>query len=169
LIDVYKENYNYMAGNIEEALAEAIAEIKLKEYVEDATVSTIPPEDKPCNQVMYLLHVFHQVPQGDYTYSNKAVYINKTDFTYKWHYGGGEMESVSTPFRDLLESKKAALKTSLGVDWVEITQCDEITESGTAFCVKGTTGNLAETWILKVWKTGVDTVGFKIISKTTVA
>lgn len=158
-----------MANNIDEALAEAIAEIKLKEYVEDAIVSSIPPEDKPCNQVMYILTVFQQMPSGDYTYSNKGLYINKTDFTHKWHYGGSQLESVSTPFRDLVESKIPALKTALGVDWVEITECDEIKESGTGFCVKGTTGNLAETWTVKFWKIDATTVGYKVISKTTVS
>jgi hypothetical protein len=158
-----------MASSIEEALAEAIAEIKLKEYVEDAVVSTIPPEDKPCNQVMYIITVFQQMASGDYTYSNKGVYINKTDFTHKWHYGGGQLESVSTPFRDLVESKIPALKTALGVDWAEVTECDEVKLSATGFCVKTITGNLAETWTLKIWKIDDTTVGYKIISKTTVA
>jgi len=158
-----------MATSVEEAIAEAIVEIKLKEWVIDAEHDASFSEDKPCNYVWKRLNIFHQMAQGDYTWGSKGIYINKDDFTYLWHYGGGTLESISTPFKDLLLSKEDAMKAALDVDWVEITECDEILESGTILAIKATTGHLADTYTAKVWKTGDTTVGFKIISKTTVS
>ena len=157
-----------MAESILEAIEEAIAEIKLKDWIVDASHDESFSEEKPCNYIRKRLNVFHQVSQGDYTWSGKELYINKDTFDYLWHYSG-KFEAVSTPFRDLLESKEEAVKTALDVDWVEITECDEILESGTVFAVKGTTGHNADTYTIKVWRTGDTTVGFKIISKTVVS
>lgn len=158
-----------MADSIEEAIAEAIAEIKTKEWVIDAEQDTSFSEEKPCNFVMKLLNVIHQTSSGDYTFSHKGLYINKTDFTWYWHYGGGAMESISTPFKDLLESKIPALKTQFDVDWAEITEADEIKESGLVTCIKTTSGNLADTYIVKAWKIDDTTVGAKIVEHITVS
>ena len=156
-------------NSIEEALQAAVAEIELKDSVILAEVDQSFSEDKPGNYVRKRLNVLHKVGQGDYTYSSKELYINKGDFSYLWHYGGSQIDPITTPFRDLLESKIPVLKSALGVDYVEIAECDEIKLSGTAFCIKGTTGNLAETWTIKVWKIDESNVGFKIIAKTTVS
>jgi hypothetical protein len=158
-----------MATSIEEALAEAKVELLTREYVIDAEIDETVSENKPCNYVRKRFNVLHKMPQGDYTFSGKEIYINKLNFTYKWHYGGGELSSTSTPFRDLVESKIPILKSGLGVDWAEIMAIDEINESGLVYAIKGTTGNLAETWTIKTWKTGETSVGYKIIAKKTVA
>jgi len=158
-----------MANSIEEALQNALNELLLKEYVIAAELDTSVSEDKPCNYIRKRFNVLHKLAGGDYTYSGKEVYVNKSDFTYKWHYGGGQLEATYTPFRDLLESKIPAAKASLGLDWLEIISADELTESGLALGIKGTTGSLADTWTIKAWKTGDTTVGFKVISKTTVS
>ena len=157
-----------MSESVEEAIQEAIDEIKLKEWVIDAWVDETVHEIKHNTYVRKRLDVLHQVSQGDYTSSGKELYINLTDFTYLWHYGGATVESISTPFRDLVESKIDIMITSMGVDWAEIIEANEITESGIVLAVKGTTGNNADTYTIKVWKTGDTTVGYKIISKTTV-
>lgn len=157
-----------MANNIEEALQEAIDEIKLEEWVIDAEVDTSVNGPECCGYVGRRLNVFHRVQAGDYTYSGKELFINTTDFTYLWHYGGAKTGSMDTPFRNLLESKIPILITSMSVDWAEVVEANELTESGTVFAIKGTTGHNADTYIIKVWKTGDTTVDFKIISKTTV-
>jgi len=157
-----------MASSVEEAIIEAKAELLTKEYVVDAEIDATVSEDKPCNYVRKRFNVLHQLPQGDYTFSGKELYINKANFTYKWHYGGGQLTSTSTPFRDLVESKIPSFKSALNVDWVEILSIDEVNENGEVFTVKGTTNNLAETWTIKAWKVNDTTVGYKIISKTTV-
>jgi hypothetical protein len=157
-----------MATSIDEALAQARAELLTKAYVVDAEVDSTVNEDKPCDYTRRRFNVLHQLPQGDYTYSGKELYIHKTLFTYKWMYTGTQLDAITTPFRDLIVSKIPSLKTAAGVDWVELQNMDEVTQSGTVFVVKGTTGNLAETWIIKVWQTSLTTVGWKIISKTTV-
>jgi len=150
-----------MANSIEEAIAEAIAEIKTKDWVVDAEQDMSTSEDKPCNYVRKRLEVLHAVSQGDYTYSGKELYVNKGDFTYKWHYGGAN--SIETPFRDLLKSKEDAVKTAYSLDWVEITECDEILESGVVTGIKTVSGNYAQTYKLKVWKIDDTSVGHKII------
>jgi len=157
-----------MATNINEALAEAKAELLTKAYVVDAEIDATVNEDKPCNYVRKRFNVLHHLPQGDYTYSGKELYINKTTFTYKWMYTGTQLDAITTPFKDLLISKIPALKTATGVDWVELRSVDEVNLSGEVYCVKGTTGNLAETWVIKVWQTSPTAVGYKIVSKTTV-
>jgi len=157
-----------MANSIEEAVAEAINEIKQKEWVIDAEHDESYSEEKPCNYVRKRLFVLHRTSNGGYTYSGKELYINKSDFTYLWHYGGGDMEAISTPFRDLVESKLPDLTTQFGVDWSEVTEADEITGSGIVTCIKGTTGHNADTYTVKVWKIDETTVGAKIIAVTTV-
>ena len=151
-----------MSESIEEAIAEAIAEIKSKDWVIDAEQDMTTSEDKPCNYVRKRLEVLHAVSQGDYTYSGKEFYINKGDFTYKWHYGGAN--SVETPFRDLLKSKEDSVKTVYSFDWVEITQCDEILESGTVIGIKTVAGNYAQLYTLRVWKIDDTTVGHKVVT-----
>jgi len=158
-----------MASNIPEALAEARAELLTKIYVVDAEVDPNVDEDKPCNYVRKRFNVLHRLPQGDYVYSGKELYIHKTTFTYKWMYSGTQLDAITTPFKDLLISKIPALKTATGVDWAEVRSVDEVLLSGEVFAVKTTTGNLAETWLIKVWETSPTAVGWKIVSKTTVA
>lgn len=158
-----------MANNVEEAIQEAITEIKAKDWVVDAEENIAISENKPCNYVFKALDVLHQVSSGDHVYSTKGLYINLSDFTYIWHAGGGALEDISTPFRDLVDSKLSTLKTAFNVDWAEITSIDEIAESGIVTCIKGTTGNNADTYTVKVWKTGATSVDAKIISKTTVS
>jgi len=158
-----------MATTIDEALAEAKAELLTKAYVVDAAIDPTMNEDKPCNYVRKRFEVLHHLPQGDYVYSGKELYINKETFTYKWMHSGTQLDAISTPFKDLITSKIAALKTAMGVDYAEVRNVDEISQSAEVFAVKGTTGNLAETWLIKVWELTPTTVGWKIISKTTVA
>jgi len=157
-----------MATSVEEAIAEAIVEIKAMDWVVDAAEDTSVSEVKPCGYVRKRLDVLHQTTGGGYTYSGKELYINLTDFTYIWHYAGGNLES-STPFKTLVISKLPALKTQFSVDWAEVTETNEITESGIVTCIKGTTGNNADTYTVKVWKTGADSVDAKVIAKTTVS
>jgi len=159
-----------MANSIEEAIAEAIVEIKAKDWVIDAVHDTLFSDDLPFNYVRKRIIILHQVRGGDHAYGNKELLINKTDFTYLWHHGGSQIEAIDTPFRDLLESREDGLKSYYGVDWAEIIQCDEITESGIVSCVSsmGAT-DLAEMWTLKTWKIDDTTVGHKIIEKTTIS
>lgn len=158
-----------MASSINEALAEARAELLTKAYVVDAMVDPTVNEDKPCDYVRKRFEVLHRIPNGDYVYSGKELYINKANFTYKWMHTGTQLDAITTPFRDLIMSKLPVLKTAMGVDFAEIRNIDEITQSGEVYAVKGTTGILAETWTIKVWQTSPTTVGYKIIAKTTVA
>jgi len=158
-----------MATSIEEAIAEAIVEIKLKDWVIDAVQDASVSEEKPCNYVRKRLHVLHQTSSGGYTYSGKEIYINKGDFTYLWLYGGGSMEAISTPFKDLLESKRVAVKTYYGFDTVDIVEINELDENGFVKGYKPTTGDNADTYLLKVWKIDDTTVGHKVIEIITIS
>jgi hypothetical protein len=85
-----------MAKSVEEALSEAIAELKENELVLE--VEYIPAseafEKKTCKYVSKLLNMFHKEGDG-YTFSSKMVYINTVDFTYKWHSGGIKVKYVA--------------------------------------------------------------------------
>jgi len=158
-----------MATNIEEAIQEAINELLAKSWVKTAIWDQQFTEEKPGNYVRKRINVLHKTSDdGGYTYSAKELYINKSDFTYIWHYGGPNLEPVSTPFRDLIVSKFDNVKTAMNLDYIELVSVDETVPSAIVLAVKATTGNLAETYTLKIWKTGADTLGYKIISKTMV-
>jgi hypothetical protein len=83
-----------MAKNIDEALQEAIAEIKSNPDVEEVEYQPddISREIKPCGYVAKLLIVFHKVDEDSYTFSSKLLYINTKDFTYRWHNGGPKVK-----------------------------------------------------------------------------
>lgn len=160
-----------MANNVEEALQEAIDEIKSKDWVEDAEYFLQSPEEenKPCGYIAKLINIMHQTVGAEgYTFSHKLVYINKADYTYKWHYGGPQLESAPTPLRDFLESKLDNIKTSMGLDWVGIIEINELEEHAKILAIKTTTGNNADTYTVKIWKTGPTTFDYKIVNKTTV-
>jgi hypothetical protein len=158
-----------MATNIEEALQEAITEIELKEYVKLAVVDPLVNEEKPGNYVRKRLNVLHKVGSGDYTYSGKDLYINKGDFTYLWHYGGNQMESISTPFRDIVDNGIEWLKTTLEVAYVEVVSCNEVEKIASVTAYKGTTGYFADSYNLKVWEVSPGVLDFKVISHTIVS
>lgn len=158
-----------MANSIEEAIQEAIDEIKTKEWVIDAEQDPHLLEDKPCNYVRKYLNVFHKVRGGEgTTWSGKELYINKDDFTWKWHYGGAEVEPLPTPTRDFLKSKLDEVKTVMGLDHLEIVEINEDAESAILLAIKTDTGNTAFTYKVKAWKTGTDTFDYRIIEKTVV-
>jgi mannitol/fructose-specific phosphotransferase system IIA component len=79
-----------MAKNVEEALNEAIAELKKNEDVVDIEYlpDSVTNEKKPCKYVAKILCVFHKVDSETHTFSHKIVYINTDDFSYKWGEGG---------------------------------------------------------------------------------
>lgn len=157
------------ANSIEEAIQEAIAEIKTKLWVIDAEQDPCISEEKPCNYVRKYLNVFHKVRGGEgTTWSGKELYINKDDFTYKWHYGGAEVEPAPTPTKDFFESKIEEVKTTMALDHLEIVSVNEEAESAILLAIKTDTGNNAFTYKVKAWKTGTDTYEYKIIEKTAV-
>jgi len=81
-----------MAISVEEALQDAIDELKANENVVDVEIPLLEAEEKPCGYIARVLTVFHKVEgQEGYTFDSKIVYINTTDFTYKWHFGGIKM------------------------------------------------------------------------------
>lgn len=158
-----------MATSIGGAIQEAIDELLTKAWVTAAEWDQTFSEDKPCNYVRKRLNVFHKVSADrGHSYSGKDIYINKDDFTWKWHYGGPAVEPAPAPFRDLLDTKLSTIKTAWALDHIEIQTVDESVPSATILAVKGTTGNNADTYTIKAWKTGVGTIGYKIISKTTI-
>lgn len=155
-------------NNMEEAIEEAITELLTKSWVIAAEWDPTFSEDKPCNYVRKRLNIFHKISaDGGYSYSGKELYINKTDFTWKWHYGGPTVEPTPTPFRDLLNTKLPAVKTAMALDHIELQSVDESVPSAIIIAVKGTTGSNADTYTIKAWKTDINTIGYKIISKTT--
>lgn len=159
-----------MSNNIEEALDKAITELETKAWVINATVDGTVHELKPGNYVRKRLNVLHQTDDtGEkHSYSGKELYINLDDFTYIWHYGGPTFELMPTPFRDLVASKLDDVKTAMGLDFIEIQTIDELNESGIVFAIKGTAGHNADTYTVKVWKSGT-AIDYKIISKTTMS
>ena len=157
-----------MASSIQEAIDEAIAEAKTKQYVIDAEQDMSVSEDKPCDLVLKRLNVFLQSNTG-YTFTGKQLYINKTTFDWYWHYGGSATEPVATPVRDFIEGKLPQLVTAMSLDYAEIVVVDELQKSAVVLCIKGTTGNLAETYTIKVWQNPDTSIGFKIIEKTIVS
>lgn len=157
-----------MATSVEEAVAEAIVEIKSKVWCIDAEQDMSFSEDKPCNYVRKRLNVFHETKQGDYTWSGKELYISKDDFSWYWQSGGAKVEPKETPFYDLVESKLPTVKTNMSLDWVEIQEINEMNESGLVLAVKTDTGDNAFTYTIKVWKIDDTTVGYKVIGKTSV-
>ena len=157
-----------MATSVEEAIAEAIADIKSKEWCVDAEQDTSYSEDKPFNYVRKRLLVFHQTKTGGYTYGGRELYISKDDFSWYWQQGGAVVEPTATPFRDLVESKLPTVKTNMSLDWIEIDTINEANESGIVIAVKTDTGDNAFTYTIKVWKEDATTIGYKIIGKTSV-
>lgn len=157
------------ATNIEEALQEAMNELMSKEYVQAVSYHGLSKEEewKPCGFVLKLLDVKHKQGNGS-VFSHKSLYINTETFEYDWHYGGPKVEPDATPFYDLLKSKIAGIKTALNLDFIEIQSCNETNNSAIVFAVKGTTGNDANTYTVKVWKKTTTTLDYKIIGKTTV-
>lgn len=164
-----------MAGNIEQSLEEAINELKSRELVEDVEYIRPPlgkedMENRPCGYVCKILSVFHKIKNnGGYTFSTMQVYIMiAAPFTYKFHYGGPKLESPVSPFKDLVESKFAAIKTAFGLEHIEIIIVDENKKSGKIEAIKATSGDDADVYTIKVWQKTASTLGYKIISKTTV-
>ncbi len=158
-----------MANSIDEALQEAIDELMTKEFVLAVSYHAMldSEEARPCGFVAKLLDVKHKQDNGS-TFSHKSVYIDIELFEYDWHYGGPKLEPDETPFADLLKSKLVSIKTAFDLDFIEVKSIDETNESGIVFAVKGTTGNNADTFTIKVWKKTATTLGYKIIEKTTV-
>lgn len=160
-----------MATSIEEALVEAIAEIKTKEWVIDATYfpQSSANEDKPGDYVAKLLNVFHYTDDdlSGTTFSTKIVYINTVDFTYKWHYGGAHVESPNI-IKNFLKVKLPDIKSSMGLDFLEVVSVNEESESAILLAIKGTAGVNADTYIVKAWRTGPTTYSYKVIEKTTI-
>ena len=85
-----------MAKNVEEALNEAITELKKNEDVVDIEYlpDSVTNEKKPCKYVAKILCVFHKVDAETHTFSHKIVYINTEDFSYKWGEGGLKVKKV---------------------------------------------------------------------------
>lgn len=159
-----------MADSIENALQEAIDELLTKELVLAVSYQerSEAEEWSPCGFVSKLLNVKHLVGDGS-TFSSKLVYIkNEAPFNWDWHYGGPKLEADDNSFETLLKSKLASVKTTLDLDFIEIQNIDLKNKSAIVFAVKGTTGNNADTFTIKVWKKTATTVGYKIINKTIV-
>jgi len=156
-----------MANSVSEAVAEAIADIESNSWVVKAVEDVTVNESKPGNYVRKRLDVLHKVQNEDYTYSGKEFYVSLDDFTWVWHSGANG--PAQTPVKDFFESKLETVKTNMSLDHLEITSVDEDQESCMLYAVKGTTGNNADTYIVKAWKTGETTADYKIISKTTIS
>jgi len=156
-------------NSIEEALQEAIDELLTKDLVLAVSyqVRTEQEEEAPCGFVAKLLNIKHLVNGGS-TFSHKLVYIDTESFDYDWHYGGPKLESDNTSFKDLVESKLASIKTAFNLDFIEIETINQKNKSGIIIAVKGTTGDNADTYTIKVWQKTTTTLGYKIIGKTTV-
>lgn len=152
-----------MATTIEEAILEAKAELLLKEYVKTVEIDGTVSEDKPGNYVRKRFNVLHKVSQGGYTYSGKEFYINKGDFTYVWHYGGGDLEGISTPFRDLVDTSIPWLNATIGSSYIEVITCSETEKVATCLAYKATTEHYADTYTLKVWWVSEGLFDFKIV------
>ena len=158
-----------MSSSIAEAVAEAIAELELKDWVVNATEDISVAEDKPGNMLRKRLNVMHQTSQGGYTYSGKEFYIDKATFNYYWHYGGGTMEEIATPFKDFLLTYVGAAKSYYGFETIDIIETNEIDENGIVKGYKPTIGDNADTYTLKVWKIDATTLGHKVIDIVSVS
>lgn len=159
-----------MSDSIIEALQKAIDELLNKEFVLAVAYHPLTDreEARPCGFVMKLLDVKHKQKEGS-TFSHKSVYIDtEPPFDYDWHYGGPALEKEPTPFKDLLESKSSSVKNALGLDFIEIQELNEEKETAIIFAVKGTAGNDADTFTIKVWKKTANSIGYKIIGKTSI-
>jgi hypothetical protein len=153
----------FLSNSVEEALQVALAELLAKEWVKAAEIDETFSEDKPCNYVRKRFNVLHKTSQGGYIYSAKEIYINKSDFTYVWHYGGGELEEMATPFKDLVETSIPWLNATIGSSYIEIITLSETDKVATCLAYKGTTEHYADTYTLKIWWVSEGIFDFKIV------
>lgn len=157
-----------MASSEVEALAEAKTELLGKTWVIDAVLDETYSEDKPGNTKRRRFNIFHMPNGKGSCWSHKELYIDMVSFNYYWHYGGPSLEPIPAPFKDFLESKIEQIKTAMNLELIVIVEVDEIQEHATIYAYKNTTGNNADTYKVKIYKTGPDTYDYLIIEKTTV-
>jgi len=154
-----------MANSINEAINEAINELKQKEFVIDAEVDGTFSEDKPCNYIRRRINVFHkEETTGGYTFSSKEIYINKKDFSWKWAYGGLQLES-RYKFRNYIKNRLSNIKKNQNFDAIRIINVDEEAEIAELEAIQSISNDTVEKINLLVFKDDSGNLNIKKINK----
>jgi len=154
-----------MAENVEEALQEAIAELKAKELIKEVHYLSNQDKQLPGNWIEKVLAVLHKVRgRLGYTWSTKLVYIkNESPYEYLFSHGGPQEGELVTSTKDFFFSKLNTIKQAKEFDFIKIESVDEDTESVVLYAIKEKSEKYARIYRAQCWKTGETTFDYQII------